>query len=145
MKSLIYLSAATKLFSNIDLLDILTVSRLKNLSLGITGLLIYHEGSIIQILEGDDLQLNFVFNSIKNDARHKNIIKYGNFNITERSFPDWSMGFKQISDDNWKKLEGYLDLNEKEKFDWIKNSANNQIIKLIKAFANTNSINSLSF
>ena len=145
MKSLIYLSAATKLFSNIDLLDILTVSRLKNLSLGITGLLIYHEGSIIQILEGDDLQLNFVFNSIKNDARHKNIIKYGNFNIAERSFPDWSMGFKQISDDNWKKLEGYLDLNEKEKFDWIKNSANNQIIKLIKAFANTNSINSLSF
>ena len=145
MKSLIYLSAATKLFSNTDLLDILTVSRLRNPSLGITGLLIYHEGSIIQILEGDDLQLNFVFNSIKNDARHKNIIKYGNFNIAERSFPDWSMGFKQISDDNWKKLEGYLDLNEKEKFDWIKNSANNQIIKLIKAFANTNSINSLSF
>lgn len=145
MQSLIYLSAATKLFSNTDLLDILTVSRLKNTSLGITGLLIYHEGSIIQILEGDEMQLNLVFDSIKNDARHKNIIKYGNFNIAEKSFPDWSMGFKQISDDNWKKLEGYLDLNEKEKFDWIKNSGNNQTIKLIKAFANTNSINSLNF
>ena len=145
MQSLIYLSAATKLFSNTDLLDILTVSRLKNTSLNITGLLIYHEGSIIQILEGDEMQLNLVFDSIKNDPRHKNIIKYGNFNIAERSFPDWSMGFKQISDENWKKLEGYLDLNEKEKFDWIKNSKNNQIIKLIKAFANTNSINSLNF
>src|ERR1700712_2972875 len=114
MHNLIYLSSASYLFSDEELIDILNKSRLNNTRLNITGLLLYNEGSILQILEGEKDVLQTLFETISKDVRHKSILKMIDSSINERSFQEWSMGFKQISKSDWNTLQGYLNLENKD-------------------------------
>jgi hypothetical protein len=96
MFQLIYASAATKNFSHDELSSLLIKARPNNIALGITGMMLYHSGSFLQILEGDDDNVNALFSIIERDKRHTNVkiiyrdIADGN---GEREFEDWSMGF----------------------------------------------------
>lgn len=108
---LIYLSTATDLYTSSDLSDILTKSRSNNESNEITGLLLYHEGSILQILEGDEKTVISLFNKIGKDKRHHNVLKMVTGQSTERTFPDWSMGFKTVTGSEWSEISGYRNLN----------------------------------
>lgn len=126
------------MFSNEEIIDILNVSRVNNARLGVTGLLIYHEGSIIQILEGEKEVLYTLYNKIIKDTRHKAIIKVLDFSITERNFREWSMGFKQVSNENWSELKGYLNLDNVDEFQQLRDSGNAHIISMINSFANIN-------
>ena len=58
------------------------------------------------------------------------------FDIKEMIFMDWSMWFKQISNNDWSQIKGYFDLANKEKFNLLVMSRNKDIITLIKSFAN---------
>jgi len=49
---LIYVSAATNRFNPAELRELLRLARLKNQQLDVTGMLLYHEGSFLQVLEG---------------------------------------------------------------------------------------------
>jgi len=71
MRRLIYTSTSPKLLTGHDLENILSVSRRNNLRDGITGLLIYHEGSFLQVLEGPDAKIEASFERISSDPRHK--------------------------------------------------------------------------
>lgn len=126
------------MFSNEEIIDIINVSRVNNARLGVTGLLIYHEGSIIQILEGEKEVLYTLYNKISKDTRHKAIIKVLDFSITERNFREWSMGFKQVSNENWSELKGYLNLDNVDEFQQLRDSGNAHIISMINSFANIN-------
>ncbi|MEO6721567.1 MAG: BLUF domain-containing protein [Ferruginibacter sp.] len=141
MHTLIYLSASSSLFSNDDIIDILNKSRSNNLRLEITGLLLYHEGSILQILEGEREVVLAVFNKICLDKRHRGIIKLLDDEIKERSFADWSMGFKQISNHDWSKLKGYLDIDNDKNFSQITKFGSSDVITLIRSFSNVNRLN----
>lgn len=141
MHSLIYLSASSSLFSNEDIIDILKKSRSNNLRLDITGLLLYHEGSILQILEGEKEVIYALFNKISLDTRHKGVIKLLDADIKERSFADWSMGFKQISNHDWSQLKGYLDIQSDKTFSQIANSGSPDMVTLIRSFLNVNQLN----
>ena len=136
MYNLIYISSAVSLYSNEELIDILTTSRLNNTRLKITGLLLYNEGSILQVLEGEEEVIHATYDTISRDNRHKGLIKMIDFGIKERNFIDWSMGFKQVSNNDWSQIEGYFDLANKEKFKLLGMSENKDIITLIKSFAN---------
>jgi Sensors of blue-light using FAD len=138
MHNLIYLSSASYLYSNHDLLDILNTSRLNNTKLDVTGLLLYSEGSILQILEGEKEVLNTLFKKISGDKRHKGVIKMMDVSVKERSFQEWSMGFKQISTEDWNKLSGYLNPYNKDEFKQITASGSAEIIKIIKSFTTVN-------
>lgn len=126
------------MFSNEEIIDIINVSRVNNARLGVTGLLIYHEGSIIQILESEKEVLYTLYNKIIKDTRHKAIIKVLDFSITERNFREWSMGFKQVSNENWSELKGYLNLDNVDEFQQLRDSGNAHIISMINSFANIN-------
>ncbi|MEO6549992.1 MAG: BLUF domain-containing protein [Ferruginibacter sp.] len=138
MHTLIYLSASSNLFSDEEMMDILNKSRVNNLRLGITGLLIYHEGSILQILEGEKEVIHALYKKISLDRRHKSVIKLSDKPITERSFADWSMGFKQISNNDWSELKGYLDIDNEKKFSQATNSGSPDVIRLIRSFSDVN-------
>ena len=145
MINLIYFSAASYLYSDEELATLLTAFRLKNTSLDITGLLLYHEGSIIQILEGEAENVHGLFNSIKKDIRHTSVTKVIDCNIEERSFSNWSMGFKNISKQDFSKLNGYLNIENKNEFTEIKISNNTQIIRMVNSFASVNMLNDFQF
>lgn len=138
MHILIYLSSASYLFSEDELIKILNTSRQNNARLDITGLLLYHEGSILQILEGEEQTLTRLFNTISMDSRHKRIIKMIDLSISERNFEDWTMGFKQVSAEDWSQLNGYLNLDDKTAFTKLSSSGSNAVVTMIKSFKNVN-------
>ncbi len=139
MHTIVYLSAATWLYSQSEMLDILTTSRKNNTALDVTGLLIYHEGSIFQILEGDEEVIQNLFDKISGDKRHKRIIKIQDESLAARNFREWSMAFKEVSNEDWSQLQGFFNL-DKENFKSINASGNTDLITLIKSYSNVNQL-----
>lgn len=93
---IIYISRATFLLRDADLVDILEVSRRKNAERAITGMLLHSEGSFIQVLEGVHEDIREVFHHISRDERHTEITVLAEREIPQRDFPDWTMGFETI-------------------------------------------------
>ncbi len=91
-----YVSTAAHVLSVEELADILAISRERNVRDGITGLLLYHDGSILQVLEGPEPEVRATMARIQQDARHYQITILLDQPIGERAFAGWAMGFKHI-------------------------------------------------
>jgi hypothetical protein len=104
---LIYVSIATDPFAQKDLVDLLTVSRRNNTADGITGLLLFKEGKFMQLLEGEKEAVDRLFEKIKSDPRHGNVITLLSGEQDGRGFADFSMGFQNLDDPSVRSLPGY--------------------------------------
>lgn len=91
-----------------QLFDILHNSRQHNAALNISGVLLYSEGTFIQVLEGRDGVIDALYSRIQADQRHKNVMKLIDEPITEKSFAQWLMGFAVTDVEKTDKLVGYL-------------------------------------
>lgn len=110
---LIYVSSSRFMLEEGELEDILKTSRKNNNALNITGLLLYHEGNFIQILEGDKEKVEALYNKILYDPRHVGVIRLLEEYADERDFPEWSMGFKRLdSNSEPGTLDGFNELIE---------------------------------
>ena len=109
MYRLLYLSAATELFSKAQLVDLLSKARLKNQDLGVTGILLYKDGDFLQLIEGERTAVERLYSKIKADPRHTEITVLLAQECTERLFSDWSMAFRDLTDPELKKTPGYSD------------------------------------
>ncbi len=107
MLSLIYVSTSVKLLNDEELLDILKVSRENNSSRDVTGLLLYKGGNFMQVLEGPDEVVEAVFETIKADPRHKDVIVLSREQISNRQFPAWEMAFQNLDNPEVKNEPGY--------------------------------------
>ena len=122
--SLIYMSSATRQMSQEDLLEILNKAREKNGTLNITGMLLYKHGKFLQILEGEKQDVEALYDIIKQDPRHYQILTSGNRPIQEREFGDWKMGFVNLDDFKPEEIEGFSDyLNRPIDEELFKNDA----------------------
>ena len=93
MIQMAYISGAQKPFTPAQLDALLARARSNNLAAGITGVLLYLEGSFLQVLEGDDEIVEQTFDRISRDIRHGRVQKLFVREIDERDFGDWRMGF----------------------------------------------------
>jgi hypothetical protein len=93
---LVYVSSATKLLTEEEMAELLRAAREKNARLGITGLLLYNDGNFIQVLEGPKEAVLKLYETINADPRHKGVTTLTSQAVTERLFPDWSMGFQNV-------------------------------------------------
>lgn len=134
---LVYISAASHLYSDAELSQILLTSQVNNERKDITGILLYHEGSLLQVLEGDKETVTELYLKIKQDERHNNVIQMTGGFCEERNFPDWSMGFKSVNSSDWEEYSAYLDLNSLALIKLIKKK-NPRIDTMVKSFVNTN-------
>jgi hypothetical protein len=96
MQQLIYSSAAVKAGGEVELSRLLLTARRNNVALGVTGMLLYHEGSFLQILEGDEKNVEMLFERISMDPRHCRVMLLLRRDIDAQHFQDWSMGFIDI-------------------------------------------------
>ena len=106
---LVYVSSATELFSNDDLVALLSVSRRNNARDGITGMLLYRQGNFMQVLEGEEEKVHALHHRIQNDGRHHGLITMLQQPIAARQFGGWSMGFRNLSDPSLQGVSGYSD------------------------------------
>lgn len=90
---LVYASAATVNFSSEDLDALLEKARANNSTMDVTGMLLFHEGTFLQVLEGSQENVEELYNKIATDTRHGNVLLLATREIDERNFGDWSMAF----------------------------------------------------
>jgi hypothetical protein len=96
MHQVVYSSAAVVPFTEAELTELLARARLNNDRLGVSGMLLYHEGSFLQVLEGDAAVLEGLFTTISADKRHHRIIALLRREVDERHFGGWKMGFASM-------------------------------------------------
>ncbi len=106
MRSVTYISTATTPFSEADLVKLLDKSRGKNFRAGLTGMLLYRNGTFIQTLEGEDEALWTTYDAILRDPRHKGIIKLMDHPTEEREFKSWSRGFATVGAGDLERIPG---------------------------------------
>jgi Sensors of blue-light using FAD len=109
ISQIVYASSASKAFTKPDLQALLQEIRPKNAELGVTGMLLYKDGNFMQALEGDQEVLTRVVGIIERDSRHSGFLVLLRSTSEERLFPDWSMGFRDLSDQSAAKMAGYSD------------------------------------
>lgn len=105
--SLVYVSLGTDNLTEADLRDILSKSRKNNRQHNITGMLLYRDGFFIQALEGEEEDVNALFDKIIGDKRHRNVVLVYKNAILMRTFGSWSMGFNKITDNDVIEIEGF--------------------------------------
>ncbi|WP_031432825.1 phosphate-starvation-inducible PsiE family protein [Methylomarinum vadi] len=98
MIRLVYISQSVKPVSSDDLMSLLRQCRTNNTKNNLTGVLLYHNECFIQVLEGKEEVINKVYEKIKKDPRHKNVIELNREYISERQFDQWSMGFEEVNE-----------------------------------------------
>lgn len=76
--------------------DIVKVSTENNAETNITGVLFFHEGRFLQIIEGEEETLHALAKEIEADPRHTNYKTLIDTQEKERSFGSWKMGEIQL-------------------------------------------------
>ncbi|BFM48955.1 BLUF domain-containing protein [Marinomonas sp. THO17] len=104
MISITYISKAEKVFSDSELQLMLEGFIEKNRLNNISGVLLYNgAGTFIQIIEGEEDSVLAIYEKIKKDKRHSNIVCLRKVNIAQRSFKQWRMGFRNLKNNSIKK------------------------------------------
>ena len=95
---LVYVSSATHLFAQDELVELLRVARGINAREEVTGLLLYQDGNFIQALEGPDEAVDCIYRKIQTDQRHHQVMTLVRGPIETRIFDGWAMGFRSADE-----------------------------------------------
>ena len=90
---LLYMSTAVKPMNYDDFSALLQQCRDSNHEHGITGMLLYQNGTFMQMLEGERQAVLDLYDKILKDDRHTGVHTVLTGDIEKRNFEDWSMGF----------------------------------------------------
>ena len=96
MYRLVYVSTARAGLSDEDIAHILNVSQSNNYERYLTGFLAHNGQSFMQALEGEQGEVQEIYNRILNDHRHTCVTQILGEEITERAFPNWAMNYYRV-------------------------------------------------
>jgi hypothetical protein len=97
---LLYRSEQAYEMDSDDLVKLLLDARAFNRDNGVTGLLLHHQGQFMQLLEGEQHQVQSLYRKIAEDARHRNAAIEVNAPSEHRLFPEWHMGYAEVPEMN---------------------------------------------
>lgn len=103
-----YFSTAVESTTERNIVDIVEFSRTKNARLGITGVLLYVNGHIVQVLEGQQAAVEDLYKSIQADPRHTNVQTVISHPIAQRLFSHWYMGYETITTQQYEEVQDIL-------------------------------------
>jgi hypothetical protein len=104
---LIYVSAAEHELNDQEIRQILDASVRNNTTRHITGMLLYAAGSFMQVLEGEEADVDQFMKRIERDPRHHTIIVLSRDTVRAREFAHWSMGFRGLTAQDARSWPGY--------------------------------------
>lgn len=125
------------MYSDHELDAILSISRRNNALQEITGILLYHEGAILQVLEGPKGSVQEAYARIATDPRHKNVTLVLEQESSARHFPDWAMGFRRMNNAQWQRADGYLPV-DRNLMRYLEPSGSAALMTFIHSFYNAN-------
>lgn len=104
---LLYISASNHDFTEEELEELLMKARINNEKLNVSGMLLYHEGSFIQALEGPRENVEKLYKIIGKDSRHTETRILFKGDSPQRDFDGWSMGFYRSRQTKTQNLVGF--------------------------------------
>lgn len=134
--TLVYFSTSFGLFQEEDLASILQQSRRNNAQANITGLLLYMNGNIIQVLEGEKQAVESLYKRIETDQRHTHVICVLNRPISHRLFARWSMAYEMLTTAQLEDIEAIVASYRDQAS--VSPTDDAVILKTLKAFYETN-------
>lgn len=102
--TIVYVSAATHPMSQDELAVLLKQAREKNARHGITGVLLYHDGNFMQMLQGAVTDVRTLYAAIEADPRHHLVIPVVDESGLPREFADWAMACGRLDARTWETL-----------------------------------------
>ena len=111
----IYASAVSREFEDNELAELLQTARANNAKLGLTGMLLYAEGSFFQVLEGPADVVDALYAKIESDHRHAHMTLVIREPIPKRCFDAWTMGFYKASREELAGMSGVNDFFDKDR------------------------------
>lgn len=136
---IVYFSSSVGLLQEADLLTIIRQSRHNNARTGITGVMLYVRGRIIQVLEGEKEAVEALYKRIEQDQRHTDIVRVFSRDITQRLFADWLMGYETISTRQLEEIKSVVNLDDNKES--VVEPGTNIILRTIKVFYESNRYN----
>ncbi|MBJ6141993.1 BLUF domain-containing protein [Hymenobacter sp. BT559] len=110
VQQLIYQSSPTATLTSTQLQQLLPTWRANNQAATISGLLLYGDEGIMQVLEGPAEHVHQTYARILRDRRHYNIYTVADGLVPTRAFTEWSMGFVHLGAPDLDQLAGYVSL-----------------------------------
>jgi len=101
-----YISEESAPFSVSALLELLQQCHLNNPRQGLTGLLIYGNGTFLQSIEGEAEAVKALVEKISQDQRHRGFRILRKEMATERLYGDWSTRFERLTEESLRKVPG---------------------------------------
>ena len=92
---LLYRSVQAYEMETADLMKLLFDGRSFNRENGITGLLLHHDGRFMQLLEGEQHEVQRLYRKIAEDSRHRDVVVEIDAEADRRLFPEWQMGYAE--------------------------------------------------
>ncbi|MEY2689437.1 MAG: hypothetical protein RL375_3636 [Pseudomonadota bacterium] len=131
LEAIAYTSSAVGAPTDTDLERLLVHARRHNEQVGVTGVLLYHDGSFFQYFEGPAEGVAAVYERVRRSALHRGLVEVMHEPVAARAFEDWLMGFTQapgstllqLSNASWKARLARADvaLAESEGFQLLRN------------------------
>ncbi|MCZ4319205.1 BLUF domain-containing protein [Aequorivita viscosa] len=112
-----YISNAISLWENGQLQDFFESVVKRNNALDISGLLLYHEGTFVQVLEGDQITVDSLFSAVKSDTRHNQLTVMMEREIKHRIFKNYrTSSISSGNDPELRKLKSRVQLPKVSKY-----------------------------
>jgi hypothetical protein len=109
----IYASAATRDLDEAELVALLNHARAANARRGVTGMLVYSDGSFFQVIEGAQEVVEALLDRIALDPRHERLTRIIHEPIARRTFGEWTMGYARMTADDLRAVDGLNDFFER--------------------------------
>jgi len=88
-----YVSTANRDLNHDEVTELLDLTEIRNNNRGVNGLLIYSEGNFFEVIEGEKNMIMDLFEDIKEDPRHRNIMMVFKKEIDKPLFDDKEANF----------------------------------------------------
>lgn len=134
---LLYISSAVRDFDPDEVQLLVSAASQRNADNDLTGLLIYHDGSFLQVLEGPSETVEASYARIMQNWRHHNATVLLRETVETRAFPDFSMACAD-PDKFSAEMQGMLHRLSQLKQDGPRMSTPDQKVRLlIRSFLNS--------
>lgn len=131
---LIYASTAVRALGRDEFEELVAKWREYNIRHGITSMMLYGKGNMIQMLEGKEEAVRELFEKISKDPAHHDVIKITEGHLVKRVFENWPMGLMNLEDDDVRKSPCFQKIVNHPLFDSEENPECVACLDVLKGF-----------
>lgn len=128
--AIVYVSSALKDLEESEIKTILAKSVVWNNSHDLTGILLFSEGNFFQVIEGEESAIKDLYESIKQDPRHHNVLQIFGKEIHRDAYDGYKADFIAANEHyDPKKMDCYM-----KQMEVLEESTQKAVKNMLKAF-----------